>query len=616
MRIDSIKVKDVLPVKRFEVDTLSDVIVLAGANGVGKTRLMQALVNAFQGPNPKNPVQLRIQATSPDERADWGKPCLDTSDQQDCHLLVKSLQKNRQRTRWHGSVIHFESDRTIQKIAPYSFSWDIADPWEENIGWNLTFGGLKARFQDTLHSIFRKVQSRRDKIARRAEELMRSGVNTMTLDFPDPTLPFKEAFSQLVAPKKLLDADPKAQHLSYELEGKQFDINTLSSGEGEVVNVVFDFILRNPVHCIVFFDEPELHLHPELSYKLLQTLRTVGSSNQFIFCTHSPDIITAALDQSVVFISPPRPDNGNQAIIVKEDDETNQALRLLGQSIGIVALGKRIVLIEGLNASLDKQVYGQILRTRHPGLVLVPSGGKDTIRSFSHLVSQVLDRTIWGVDFFMLCDRDAAAADAVAAGNTRSQPRLRLLPRYHLENYFLDPALLAACFAGMEPEGSWLRCSEKIERRLLELATETIPYAVSLIVANEIRRRVGSVDIMPSGVVGQGLEALSALLRQGVEEERTRTQANLEPDVIVQRATEVYQELETAVAANNPHWKLRIPGRPIFNRFAAAANMDPGRLKLLYLSEAAKQDFAVFADILEIFRQFADGSPTSVSSGS
>lgn len=42
------------------------------------------------------------------------------------------------------------------------------------------------------------------------------------------------------------------------------------------MNVVFDFLLRNPSDCIVLFDEPELHLHPELSYKLLQTLRTAG----------------------------------------------------------------------------------------------------------------------------------------------------------------------------------------------------------------------------------------------------------------------------------------------------------------------------------------------------
>jgi predicted ATP-dependent endonuclease of OLD family len=66
------------------------------------------------------------------------------------------------------------------------------------------------------------------------------------------------------------------------------------------VNIVFDFLLRNPSDCIVFFDEPELHLHPELSYKLLQTLSSIGKNNQFVFCTHSPEIITASIENSVV----------------------------------------------------------------------------------------------------------------------------------------------------------------------------------------------------------------------------------------------------------------------------------------------------------------------------
>jgi predicted ATPase len=77
--------------------------------------------------------------------------------------------------------------------------------------------------------------------------------------------PFKRAFSQLLAPKELLDPDVKQQQLRYSVDGQEFDLDSLSSGEREVVNIVFDFLLRNPEDCIVFFDEPELHLHPELS---------------------------------------------------------------------------------------------------------------------------------------------------------------------------------------------------------------------------------------------------------------------------------------------------------------------------------------------------------------
>ena len=263
--------------------------------------------------------------------------------------------------------------------------------------------------------------------------------------------------------------------------GARFPITSLSSGEREVINIIFDFLLRSPNDCIVIFDEPELHLHPELSFKLLQALRTVGKNNQFIFCTHSPDIISASLDNTVVMLTPPKGDGSNQAVRVREDDQTNQALRLLGQSIGIVALGKKIVLIEGTDSSLDKQTYGAILKGRFPNFVLVPAGGKGTVTSFGTLQKQVLERTIWGVEFFMLCDGDTAPTATVETN------RLRSLSRYHLENYFLDEAVIAGIFESMEPADSWLRSPQKVRANLRDVAQSLVPYATALSTAARYR---------------------------------------------------------------------------------------------------------------------------------
>jgi predicted ATPase len=277
------------------------------------------------------------------------------------------------------------------------------------MNWNFGFSGLSGRFQDTVNSIFRKVQNRKDSISARAEALFKQAaahvgketgnedikITLASSDFPDPLTPFKNAFSQLLAPKQLLDPNIKNQKLSFRDGTETREITALSSGEREVVNIVFDFLLRKPQDCIVVFDEPELHLHPELSYKLLQTLKTSGVRNQFIFCTHSPDIITASLDDSVVFISPPKTGNENQAVVVREDDHTHQALKLIGQSIGIVSLGRRVVLVEGEHGSLDKQTYGAILRGRFPNLVLAPSGGKSQVQSFGATAEHGVMRGSW-----------------------------------------------------------------------------------------------------------------------------------------------------------------------------------------------------------------------------
>src|SRR6202041_2505611 len=114
-----------------------------------------------------------------------------------------------------SSVYQIESDRSLGNINPYVFSFDTTDPFEEMMGWSFASGRLRDRFQDTQNALFRKVQARRQEIAARAEEAMLRGETVLALDFPDPLRPFKDAFSRLLAPKPLLDADPSDQQLYY-----------------------------------------------------------------------------------------------------------------------------------------------------------------------------------------------------------------------------------------------------------------------------------------------------------------------------------------------------------------------------------------------------------------
>ena len=521
MRITAIHAKEVLPIRQFDVHELSDVVVLAGPNGVGKTRLLEWLIT-FIRTIPSSPDQwIAVEATYDFERRSWEKSTLDTRDPADAQKLKETLQKNRKRADQRSTVLNFESDRSIAQIKPYAFTWAALDPFDEEVSWDVGLSYLRDRFTDTQHSIFRKVRSRRESIAADAEELFReaekaaeaeasASLGTVQMNpkrYPDPIAPFRDAFSQLLAPKELLEPDLQNQILQYSDGDSARPITSLSSGEREVVNIVFDFILRSPSDCIIMFDEPELHLHPELSYKLIQTLKAVGRRNQFIFSTHSADIISASLDNSVVFITPARADLSNQAVMVREDDETHQALKLIGQSIGIVALGRRIVLVEGEHSSLDKQTYGAILRNRFPNLVLVPSGGKSTIQSFSHIQQKVLNHAMWGVDFFMLCDRDAVPVGATTSAiEESSQDRLRVLPRYHLENYFLDETVIAEIFAPLEAENSWLRDPAAIRENLREVARGYVSYAAALIVSSEFRVRAGNLDIMPNCIAPGSLD--------------------------------------------------------------------------------------------------------------
>jgi ABC-type cobalamin/Fe3+-siderophores transport system ATPase subunit len=610
MRIKGFSIGSTAGLELVEVDQLSDVIVLAGPNGVGKTRIITTLISFFRKPAVSQNVRLVIEATNDLERKDWGKPILDTTVEGDAELLRARLRKNQRRSRYTSTVLNFESDRTIAKIAPFTFSWDFADPLDEEVGWDSSFGYLRDRFTDVQHSLFRLVEVQRRKIAEKAIELRDAGEASMALDFEDPIEPYRAAFRQLLGPKELLEVDVKAQQISYSLDGESRDLATLSSGEREVVNIVFDFLLRQPSDCIVFFDEPELHLHPELSYRLLQTLSAIGKNNQFLFCTHSPEIITASIENSVVFVTPPNGPEQNQAVVVSRDDATHHALNLLGQSIGVISLGRKLLLIEGEESSLDKQTYGAILKNEFPELVLVPVGGKSPIRAFDEVYESVIGKTIWGVEFFMLCDRDAQYAIGLQALQKRLSDRLQLLPRYHLENYFLDENVLAAIFRDMEAPGSWLRDPGAIADSLRVSAKGMIPYAVALKTAAHVRELVGNVDIMPKNI-GTSLGTLLDAFRVRIPQESGRVTTGLDQAKIEALAAEEFDRLSTLVADGSSDWKVDVPGKVLLKKFAAASSLPVGRLKTLYLRHASEAASDPFYDIRELFRAFRDFSRAS-----
>lgn len=202
MRIKSISAKNVSPVNYFAVDNLSDIVVLAGPNGVGKSRLIQHLINVFQSPRSYPNTKIVLEASDLAEEKLWGKKLIDTSNPTDANILVSALHRNQKRVNWKNSILNFESDRSIQQLNPYQFSWDYVDSYQEEVGWNTTLGYMRDRFQDTLHAILKKIEFQKRSIANRAIALRKQGKTQMTLEFEDPMIPFKDVFSQLLSPKK------------------------------------------------------------------------------------------------------------------------------------------------------------------------------------------------------------------------------------------------------------------------------------------------------------------------------------------------------------------------------------------------------------------------------
>lgn len=205
MRIKDLSIRDAAPVASFSVRELGDVVVIAGPNGVGKTRLLERLVNHLRNLEPHPNVRGTIEATSPEEREAWEKSTLDLGSPSDMNLFQTTVIQSRRRQKWRSSLVNFESDRSIVNLQPLAFSWDMPDPTEEQVPWDMTFRYMRERFQDTVHSMYRMIEAQRQGYGTRAIELGRQGFESMNLNFTDPMKPFKEAFKLLLGPKELVD---------------------------------------------------------------------------------------------------------------------------------------------------------------------------------------------------------------------------------------------------------------------------------------------------------------------------------------------------------------------------------------------------------------------------
>jgi hypothetical protein len=204
-------------------------VVIAGPNGVGKTRLLNAILASLRNPGA-SPSQshLIVSATHDREREEWGLEQLDSAVPDQAAKLRTTLQRQQRRGNWKSSAFHFDSTRQFSQVQQLAWNWNFADPAEEMIGWDFLFNPFQQRFQDTIHAIYRMLGHHRAEIARRAIELQRAGEKHLPLDFPDPLASFRDAFGLLLGPKQLADIDINNPQIRYLQDGTTLGIDSLS----------------------------------------------------------------------------------------------------------------------------------------------------------------------------------------------------------------------------------------------------------------------------------------------------------------------------------------------------------------------------------------------------
>ena len=104
------------------------------------------------------------------------------------------------------------------------------------------------------------------------------------------------------------------------IEGKEFDISVLSSGEKQLFLRALSLKFLNVNNSIILIDEPEISLHPRWQRKIINVYENIGKNNQLIIATHSPHIIGNVTKEQIRVLK--RDKEGIKVMNYEELDET------------------------------------------------------------------------------------------------------------------------------------------------------------------------------------------------------------------------------------------------------------------------------------------------------
>lgn len=504
MRIKELNLNNWTVIRQADFHNLSDFIVIAGPNGVGKTKIKEAIVYIFQNNgNPPPGSKVVLEATNDEERTAWGSSEISLPQA----AMWNFFAKNNKRLKTKSRLIQIDSNRVVENVSFQQLTFQaIGDPEHEEVGYNYGFNNVRDRFKDicsTLHRLKSKeVTSVYNEYEKKKNDASNAEDVTLT-KLKDPTEKYINIFGKLLYPKKMLPIDINSSTIQYkDDDGATRQFSELSSGEREVVILTFDIITQNPSHCLILIDEPEVHLHPELTFRLIKALKAIGENNQYFLFTHSPDIIGNSLDTGVHFVRPKvRVPTGNQVVRIDENNiDAFQSIPNIRETIGMISVGKKLLFVEGNNTSIDRNVFATIAKDAKIDLAIIPSDSCTNINNMA-LMCETLEKGLFGVELFMVRDRDSLAPDQIATFHAKSKGRLVFLPFYHIENAFLMPKAIAAVarkilFANAPT-------AEQVEEKMIELARQQLNHTISLYVKNEIYFQAGNFDVSPKISIDQ-----------------------------------------------------------------------------------------------------------------
>jgi predicted ATPase len=503
MKILKFRIENYRNLTLVECDPVPEFMVICGGNGCGKSALLEALMTAKEAAGAYGNFQFDPRAVSADSthtnismtlafseeeqafvKEKFGEVCPDVEE-----VVIRiNAGGAGQAIQRSPATYHLLSFYSRKLGSPGFFDYITAHRQTQKADlrtWDSQFLSDDIAKQ-TLALSQQKFQYTKQYLAglkMRDIQAAQSALRQGNTDIPDSLEDVRLFFDRFFAPMSFVDVFLDRSPFGFVIATPkgEIDIDDLSSGEKEILNIFIRFHQLKPRQAVILFDEADAHLHPDLERRYLEELRALAKDNQFLLTTHSPEMMIAAGSEALYTVLKQLPEgSGNQLVRVTETAQLHNVLSELMGTRGLVSFNQRIVFIEGEEASADRAIYESFYPPAQHNISFVPAGNSGTVRKTAEQVNTLLSTSVGFQQYYSIVDRDISRSvdDPVVGG------RLFRLPVYHVENFLLDPQAILDVTQQMLGRECPYRSSADVERALKSLVLSDVhlkPFARALL---------------------------------------------------------------------------------------------------------------------------------------
>lgn len=268
---------------------------------------------------------------------------------------------------------------------------------------------------------------------------------------------FKEAVDAVISPKVLLPLTREnPSDLYIEMPGgRRHRVPELSSGERQALIIISRVFRAGEGQSLIAIDEPDAYLHPSLSARLLNALRSgLQDGGRMFVATHSPSILDSIPPDAIYRLSYDAP-----PALVETEDERLSLYREAGFRASALTQASLLVVVEG---DYDSTVLPQLVPELGSAAIRVAEGRSQVFKTVEALsgydlpILGVVDAdvfaeapnssiagriTIWpAADIEGTILQEDSCLDEMVAGKLvkaeyQDKEKLKATIRSHLENY-------------------------------------------------------------------------------------------------------------------------------------------------------------------------------------